>query len=785
MINIKYNERYLPSNEFKNLYKKGKHILVDKTFCGNGATYISLNDRSYEDKLDVLIFPNRGAVQSKEKSYKANPSEDKIPTQFIYGGSEDRLNLDSVGKICIVADSFIYNIKAFKKHKNKLRNFTIDEIHKFAIELSYRPILISFFENLSKDFPKKAIVGFTASPMLFQNTEVSFTKDIDKLKPIYHSTNERETLNRALKDYEDGKFVMVATNNIGIIKQFAKGKDVLKAKFLIGNNLMQNVVSNINIENDDDSRLVFISSASFEGVDEERSKFHFYMFVDRRYSHQDFYIQNIYQALSRARLGTHRIEVFLMFNENRKNIPTEDEIHKTIKSKRISNEKKFTDRRYKYIQDYCIKEVDLITGLIYDIKFIDDMYNTAVEQSKFDSVGFSLYDEYLAKRGYKIEFLNNGYNNVKHRAENINKQFETLKLNKEIIKDQELFENLFLFDTPQEYDNQYWKSVEKYMVRYWRDLPINPFKITDEDITDYESKEKLSFEESLMDLQSSEVQVFKNKDEFELYKRQMRIYSTLKDDNALNKLSKALFKALKREKMNKYDRRHPKYIEWVKNTDEKLIKQRVQRMLVLMVRNRFKAIKKMRNNRDFNILTEASLNFYKYLWNEFRGEDFKEYDIVSCNIRILYNHLGIELPDNIYGENKEHKQAINQLLNQCSSELPIRYRQNVPKYKKNRVADLRRYNIDDRVIEFIFSNFWNKKADAVYNFCASKERDILRELKSQLDEVAGGGSIVRRHDSLIVFGCHNGMNGIVEYFKWNECFNWFKKSVEKEVELVA
>jgi hypothetical protein len=474
-----------------------------------------------------------------------------------------------------------------------------------------------------------------------------------------------------------------------------------------------------------------------------------------------------------------------MFNENRKNIPTEDTIHKTIKSKRISNEKKFTDRRYKYIQDYCVKEVDLITGLIYDITFIEDIYNTAIEQSKFDSVGFNLYNDYLAKRGYKIEHLNNGYDNVKHRGEAIHKQFDILKENKEIIKDQELFENLFLFDTPQEYDNQYWKSVEKYMVRFWRDLSINPFKITDKDVKFYEEAESLSFEDSLIKLQNSEEQIFKSKDEYLLYKRQMNIYNTLKDDNALNKLSNILFKALKREKLNKYDRRHPKYIEWVKNTDVKLIKQRVQRMLVLMVRNRFKAIKKMRNNRDFNILTEASLNFYKYLWSEFRGEDFKEYDIVSCNIRILYNHLGLELPDNIYGENKEHKQAINQLLNQCSSELPARYKKDIPKYKKNRTADLRKYGIDERVIEFIFSNFWEKKADAVYNFCASKERDILRELKSQLDEVIGGGSIVRRHDSLIVFGSHNGMDGIVEYFEWNGCYNWFKKRVIIADELVA
>jgi len=341
MTNIQYNGRYLPADDFKNLYKSGKHILVDKTYCGNGATHIALNDNTYQDKIDVLIFPNRGAVQSKEKSYKSNLKGNKIPTQFIYGGSEDRLNLNAVGKICIVADSFIYNIEAFKKHKNRLRNFTIDEIHKFAIELSYRPILIDFFKDLRKNFPDNAIIGITASPMLFQNTEVSFTKKIEELTPIYHSTNETATINRALKDYEDGKYVMVATNNIGIIKQFAKGKDLLKAKFLIGNSLLQNVVSNINIENDEDSRLVFISSASFEGVDEGRSKFHFYMFVDRRYSHQDFYVQNIYQALSRARLGTNRIEVFLIFNDKRKIVPTEDVIRKTIKSKKISNEKKF------------------------------------------------------------------------------------------------------------------------------------------------------------------------------------------------------------------------------------------------------------------------------------------------------------------------------------------------------------------------------------------------------------------------------------------------------------
>lgn len=139
--------------------------------------------------------------------------------------------------------------------------------------------------------------------------------------------------------------------------------------------------------------------------------------------------------------------------------------------------------------------------------------------------------------------------------------------------------------------------------------------------------------------------------------------------------------------------------------------------------------------------------------------------------------VGLPLPSNFYGENKKNKKKINTMLNVLSYEYAKKRKIDIGKYKKNVVSDLRKLGFDERVISFLISTFWNKPMDAVFNFCAYHEKQIIERLTEELNIYKNNG-IIRRHDEILYFGEINEMQfNSIENFEYKGQKGWFYNDV--------
>ncbi len=61
---------------------------------------------------------------------------------------------------------------------------------------------------------------------------------------------------------------------------------------------------------------------------------------------------------------------------------------------------------------------------------------------------------------------------------------------------------------------------------------------------------------------------------------------------------------------------------------------------------------------------------------------------------------------------------------------------------------MRGLGFHEKVITFLMDTFWYDSTDAVFNFCAYHEKNIIDKLRIEIDKGEYKG-IVRRHDSII------------------------------------
>jgi hypothetical protein len=96
---------------------------------------------------------------------------------------------------------------------------------------------------------------------------------------------------------------------------------------------------------------------------------------------------------------------------------------------------------------------------------------------------------------------------------------------------------------------------------------------------------------------------------------------------------------------------------------------------------------------------------------------------------------------------------------------------------------MRNLGFDEKVITFLIDTFWFDSVDAVFNFCAYHEKNIINKLRTEIDKGEYKG-MVRRHDSIIYFGAITGhqMDSIID-FEYMGQYGWFSGSdVIKEYE---
>ena len=760
MLNeYKYSGEYIPLYVVENCFSQQNNFqFVDKTLTGNGFTTSFLNIKPTEiTQSNIIIVPNKGVIKSKQEkqihTLKYGTYEEKNSLQkigFFYGDqSSDTFEFGKFETMMFVVDSFIHYKDKILQNKEKIDKILIDEGHSVIIQSVFRHKLVDFIDIIKRDFADKKIVCVTATPMLFNEVDIRiYPKEIEK-RNIHISSDQKSSLERLKTLLKDKKRCIVALQDVRLLKQLANSKGVLRANVKVGSTLFLKIIEAVKLEIDENSNLTVISSAGFEGFDVENGINNFFLFEDRAYVYQTFYAQNLIQAIGRSRRGTDYIEWCRMPNMTRTPMQSKETMIKVANSNKISNEKKITDRNYKFIPKYFDYNQDAELGLILDFKLNETKYHLDYELRQADLQGVNeVYGAFFKERGFSLVYLNEGdkrlnLKNVSHKV-----AFRNLKLNEDIIIKNSLLNGLKINIQPKDNLSYYVKEYEIYLRRKYYYLDDLPFEKTPNEI---------------------ELDKLKN------LKTELFAYSILKDERSIDRACNEIYKDAVKNKKEEINRKSTEFKQWKKDFIEN-IKDRYIRLIIAFSQERIRVPKKIRNSRDYNLTTEVSITLIKAV-SELFDVDVYEFDIRSCNSRIIYSMVGLPLPNNFYGENKKNKKKINTMLNILSSEYADKKNIDVGNHKKNIVRNLKNLDFDERVISFLISTFWNKPMDAMFNFCAYHEKLIVEKITNELDIFENKG-IIRRHDSALYFGKINDMQfNSIENFEYKGQKGWFYNEV--------
>lgn len=725
---LRYDTTYLSKEIVLSCFEQNKHNFVDKVICGNGYTTSFLKIQpSNTFQSNIIIVPNRQVVISKQNSYNKNTDSNKVKIGFIYGDdSADKINFKEFDVMMFVVDSFLNYQDILIKNKDLIDKIMVDEAHSFPIQSVYRNRLVDFSKFVSSSFTDKAIVSVTATPMLFQRADIKIIPtDIDN-RFIHISQNQQNTLDRIKDKLAANEKVVIALQDARILKRLTDSKNVLNASIKVGKTMFQKILENVVLEYNADSNLTIISSAGFEGFDVDNGINNIFIFEDRSTDYQTFYSQNIAQIIGRSRKGTDYIEWCRMSNLSRTPLLSKDDMIKMSESKKISFEKKMTDKNYTFIPKFFDVDYSVNFGLITALKLNDEKYDLQKELNDADLLGMRIYKDFFTDRGFSLKYLDDGTKRLNLKTPSHQKAFDTVKLNKSVLERFELFTDIRLNIYPKDKTTLYIKELEVFLRRkYW-------------------SADKLPFE--MLDYEYLHL----SKD----IHNEMKCYNILTDAGGLDKSIKAIVSDRVKYKKGQINRKSKEYKVWEKDLTTNIL-DRYIRLNMAFSQPKFKIPNKVRNSRNYSLVTEVSMGLIKKVSLEYNTLT-TEADIVTCNPRIIYAFCGLELPADFYGVDKVNKQAINKLLNTLSEEHPTQYNLNISNYKKNRIKDLRKYGFNEKVISFLISTFWCKPKDSLFNFCAYHEKEIINKLTAKLIKISDNSNYnlryVRRHDSVIVVG---------------------------------
>ena len=756
---IGYSDKYLPTIIVEQCFQKANYSFVDKVLTGNGFTTGFLEIRpSKPNQSNIIIVPNKQVVKSKQQKQldilKYGTEDEKRSLRnigFFYGdASSDKLEFKKFDTMMFVVDSFLNYQEQIIHNKNLIDKILIDEVHSMIIQSTFRPRLVGFLEHIQEVFPNSKIVSVTATPMLFNKVDIKLIPTTLEKRDIHVTTNQSSTLKRIKLDLENNENVLVALQDVRLLKALANDKGVLNANLKIGETLYRKVVESVELNLDSESNLTIISSAGFEGFDVNNGINKVYVFEDRAFDYQTFYSQNISQIIGRSRKGTSYIEWCRMPFTDRTEMLSKEAMIKKASSDKISFEKKITDNNYKYIPKYFNWIQDDKLGLITDLTLDHTKYDLNKELTDTDINGLdATYKEFFSERGFSLIYLNEGHKrlNLKNVSHKI--AFKNLKINAKIIKRYSLMSGLSLNIYKKEKTYQYIREFEIYFRRKYWFLDTLPFQ------EDFQLKDHATHVSLNGNLEN------------ELF-----AYRIITNEKELNEACKFICKDSIERKLKTLCVKSKEFELWKRDLINN-IKDRYIRLVMALSQGKIKLPKKIRNSRDYNLLSEVSMKLIIDVAELFDTEAY-EIDIISCNIRIIYAMCGLSLPSNFYGENKKNKKQINALINRLSIEFPQKNKWDVSNYKKNRIKEMRGFNFDEKVIKFLMDNFWYDSTDAVFNFCSYHEKKIIEKLRLEIDKGEHKG-IIRRHDSVVYFGeiTQQQLNSIIDFGYMGQ-YGWFR-----------
>jgi hypothetical protein len=735
------SERYLSAEIVEKCFSYSSFINVDKQITGNGFTSAFLKLAPKEKKVNIIIVPNRQVILSKQKSY--NNSEIKeVKIGFIYGESDgvyssDNLDFEVFDVLMFVADSFLNKLELLVSNEHKIDKILIDEAHSCIIQSSFRDKLKGFFNVLKQNFKEQKIVSVTATPLLFQRSEIKIINTITPEKIVNITENQKESFYRLEGIIKKGNKVIVATNNARLIAKLKNKENVLKANFKIGKTLKQNLCELIKIEQDNSSNITIISSAGFEGFDIENGINDVFIFEDRSRDSETFYPANIVQIIGRSRQGVNYIEWCRLTHSKGRTKYAVTSILNKLLSKKISTEKKLTDRNnYLDLQKFSTQSKShLIPAGVFVLEYDNVKYKLHNEAQRIDNEGLRIYNQFFEDRNIKINYLSEGGNRINFKACSDAKKSEYIKLNRAYINEQNVYNNIFLkvidFDGLKGFQKHFNKYIRR---KYWNVDNIIEVMTTKELITQSILFDKVFFGKYCEDIIST--------------------YITHKgtEVSIRSKEYQEKTKALKTS-----------------------IESVFGRFVLMLTNNKITIPKKEKVWRDYNLLTEVSYVVLDKICSYYNIK-VSEIDIRTCNPRILYACVGLDLPNDFYGVGKKNKKQINISLNSLFYDARKRTKTDKKRQKQNQKKKLQKLGFDSRVIDFLLNTFFIKNRDSLFNFCAYHESQMISKIKSEVKNQnlhLEDTSMIRRHDSVIIFNEYAIDNRTLKDFTYLNQRGWF------------
>jgi len=714
---LQNSSRHLQSELIQQCFIKNQTTHVDKLICGNGFTTSFVELTPADDKINIIIAPNVGVLEEKEKKYNNHPR-----IKFFYGRNsqnckQNPTNFDNADVLFFVADSFLLREEKLKAISHKIDKVLIDEFHSIEQQSEYRDKLVRFIHNVERicDDKYTSIVTVTATPNYFSKIDITILSDTVEQTDMFTCFDAESTLKRIKIDLKNDENVVVFTNDSNkAYKLRNERKNELKARFKCGSTFMATLCEKTKII-DEKCNLTIITSRGFEGWDIDTENTKVYFFEDRSKQHETFYISNLYQAINRTRNKPKYIEYSRQnLNKTRKNPfkVIDVEIDNFIERTDLSIEKKQAGTVFKkpnIYKDYVIfNELDNGEFEIFRNETAINLYK---ERLLYDNGIRSVeFQKFLELRNINLIHMDSVCNRITVKIKRDSK-VKNLKANTVFIEKNNLFGSDYTFKpikyngklNPTENDIRlfYLKHFERFLRRKNYN---NSYVLTD--------RQKIALE------------LFSDKNKYhKLIRSVVKTYNDRKDKNESEKV--------RREKI-KIFRENAIHI--------------TSSLISYFSNDIIKFPKKIIAHRDYNITVETSIRCIYKIADVF-DIDVTEIDVTTCFPRLIYALCGLELPDDFYGKNKRNKRAINILLNSFKYDSSKKTLKKVQ--RNNAIINFRKYNFDERVIKYLIDNFFDAKYRGdLFNHISHKERLLIDKL-NDIDFLCDGK--VRRHDSLLIF----------------------------------
>jgi len=711
---IPYTGKYLEASLIDSLFKKGKVKHIDKTLCGNGFSTSFLTLKPRKGKRNIIIAPNKAVVISKETAYKNGdlPTNNKI--KFFYQESDSKEGFEDADILFFVADSFVLmerKLKAVNKHIDKV---LLDEYHSTQIQSSFRDNLVNFIDQVKDICSHRttSIVTVTASPNLYAEVDVRLVPDFVPRVDIIMEYDQSKTIQRIREDLENGENVVVCTNASRNVYLLRDEDNRVRARFIMGTTLSRSLYELIKVEHDEEAPLTIVSARGFEGFDIDYKEAHVYFLEDRSQSYQTFYLSNLYQAISRTRRGAAYIEYCRQDLSYKRPMPFKNidrAVGKFIKRNSISAENKLKKKYQHYHPFITWSENDRGEFALKKNQAAIDLNHERYLYDYFPDD--SAFDEFCKNRNISLITCQGNQDRCTPRVS-------------EAIKIRNLFDNKDAIKKTGVYDDSYRLNPEETI----RASTIKPLQ-----------HQYLKYLKTFIRR--------KNYDqEYILSKRQQIALNILDDQKEFKRVLRLLVKTYNERSIRKYGKKASRYY---RENFKVSAERRLCRLVLLFTRDFITAPPKWVAHRDYNILTEIGVDEIETIAKYF-GVNTLEVDAKSCFLRILYGLCGLELKENLYGENKENKVSLNVALND------VFYRPTASTSKKrqkqNRRRSLERFGINPVVVEYIIDHFFESRFRGdLFTHVSYHEKKLISMIRDLIRDTGRNNGFVRRHDSIMVF----------------------------------